>query len=188
MKRSRKLEKHVAGMALAVVCTLVCLPTSLSAQGSGRIEGFAGYYFAAELEENVSYGVRGTWMASPGWGIMGSYERYEKNDGEGYGQSGNVDAQIDSLEASYVALPWGESFEIFTGLGLTDLDVDAHVNDPAVDLQKSTLSFHVGMGYRAALGENLYLRPEVRARMYEAGNSTVDISASLALGWSWDND
>ena len=44
------------------------------------------------------------------------------------------------------------------------------------------------MGYRAALGENLYLRPEVRARMYEAGNSTVDITASLALGWSWDND
>ena len=108
--------------------------------------------------------------------------------GEGYGQSGNVDAQIDSLEASYVALPWGEGFEIFTGLGLTDLDVDAQVNNPAVDLQKSTLSFHVGMGYRAALGENLYLRPEVRARMYEAGNSTVDITASLALGWSWDND
>ena len=188
MSRSQKPGTYVAGMALAVVGTLVCLPTSLSAQSSGRIEGFAGYYFAEELEENVSYGLRGTWMASPGWGIMGSYERYEKNDGEGYGRSGNVDAQIDSLEASYVALPWGESFEIFTGLGLTDLDVDAHVNNPAVDLQKSTLSFHVGMGYRAPLGENLYLRPEVRARMYEAGNSTVDITASIALGWSWDND
>ena len=91
---------------------------------------------------------------------MAAYERYEKNDGEGYGRSGNVDAQIDSLEASYVALPWGEGFEIFTGLGMTDLDVDTHVTNPAVDLQKSTLSLHVGMGYRAALGENLYLRPE----------------------------
>jgi hypothetical protein len=188
MNRSKKRGTYIAGMALAVVGSLLCLPTSLSAQSSGRIEGFAGYYFAEELEQNVSYGVRGTWMAAPGWGIMGSYERYEKNDGEGYGRSGNVDAQIDSLEASYVALPWGESFEIFTGLGLTDVDVDAHVNNPAVDLQKSTLSVHVGIGYRAMLGENLYLRPEARARIYEAGNSTVDISASLALGWSWDTD
>lgn len=188
MKSSTKLEKYLAGMALAVVGTLVCSPASLRAQSSGRIEGFAGYYFAEELEENVSYGLRGTWMASPGWGIMGSYERYEKNDGEGYGLSGNVDAQIESLEASYVAYPWGESFEIFTGLGLTDIDVDAHVDNPAVDLTKSTLSVHVGLGYRAMLGTNLYLRPEARARIYEAGNSTVDISASLALGWSWDTD
>ena len=188
MNRSQKLGRYVAGMALGVVGTLVCLPASLLAQSSGRVEGFAGYYFAEELDANVSYGLRGAWMASPGWGIMGSYERYEKNDGEGYGRSGNVDAQIDSLEASYVAYPWGESFEIFTGLGLTDVDVDAHVNNPAVDLQKSTLSVHFGIGYRAMLGENLYLRPEARARIYEAGNSTVDISASLALGWSWDTD
>lgn len=188
MNRSKMLGRYVAGMAVGAVGILVCLPASLLAQSSGRVEGFVGYYFAEELDANVSYGVRGTWMPSKGWGIMGSYERYEKNDGGGYGRSGNVDAQIDSLEASYVAYPWGESFEIFTGLGLTDLDVDAHVNNPAVDLTKSTLSLHVGVGYRAMLGTNLYLRPEARARIYEAGNSTVDISASLALGWSWDTD
>ena len=102
--------------------------------------------------------------------------------------AGNVDAQIDSLEASYVALPWGEGFEIFTGLGVTDLDVDAHVNNPDVDLTKSTLSLHVGVGYRAMLGSNLYVRPEVRARVYDAGDNTIDFTASIALGWRWDND
>ena len=166
----------------------MALPSGLQAQSQGRIEGFVGYYFAEELEENVSYGVRGIWMPSKGWGIMASYERYEKNDGKGYGQGGNVDAQIDSLEASYVAYPWGEGFEIFSGLGVTDLNVDAHVNNPSVDLKKSTLSVHAGVGYRAMLGENLYLRPEIRARAYEAGDNTLDISASIALGWRWDND
>lgn len=177
------------GWTLAVFMTFgAASPARVEAQSQGKIEGFAGYYFAEELEENVSYGVRGTWMASKGWGIMGSYERYTQDNGDGYGLSGNVDAHLESLEASYVACPWGESFEIFTGLGLTDVDVDAHVENPAVDLTKSTLSMHVGVGYRAMLGDNLYLRPELRARIYEAGNSTVDISATVALGWKWDTD
>ncbi len=188
MQLSQRLGKVVAGAIVAVVVGFAGMPSSVQAQSQGRIEGFAGDYFAEELDANVSYGVRGTWMPSPGWGIMAAYERYEKNDGSGYGRSGNVDAQIDSLEASYVALPWGEGWEIFSGLGLTDVDVDAHVDNPAVDLTKSTLSLHVGVGYRAMLGENLYLRPEARARIYDAGNSTVDITASIALGWSWDND
>ena len=102
-----------------------------------------------------------------------------------------------AVVAGFLGLPSGlqaqsqgqiEGFEIFSGLGLTDIDVDAHVNNPDVDLTKSTLSVHAGVGYRAMLGDNLYLRPEARARIYEAGNSTVDISASIALGWSWDND
>jgi hypothetical protein len=178
----------VAGSVVAVFVALIVAPSGVAAQSQGRIEGFVGYYFPEELEENVSYGLRGTWMPSKGWGIMAAYERYDKNDGEGYGRPGNVDSQIQSLEASYVALPWGESFEIFSGLGVTDLEVDAHVNNPDVDLTKSTLSVHVGVGYRAMLGSNLYLRPEARARVYDAGDSTVDFSASFALGWSWDNE
>lgn len=188
MQLSPKLGRVVAGAVAAVVACLVAVPSSLQAQSQGQVEGFVGYYFAEELDANVSYGLRGTWSPSKGWGIMGSYERYEKNDGKGYGRPGNVDAQIQSIEASYVARPWGEGFEIFSGLGLTDIDVDAHVNNPDVDLTKSTLSVHAGVGYRAMLGDNLYLRPEARARVYEAGNSTVDISASIAFGWSWDND
>jgi len=188
MQRSNRSGRVVAGAVAAVMACLAFAPSSARAQSQGRVEGFVGYYFAEELEENVSYGLRGTWMASKGWGIMGSYERYEKNDGEGYGRPGNVDAQIQSLEASYVALLWGEGFEIFTGLGVTDLEVDAHVDNPAVDLTKSTLSIHVGLGYRAELGTNLYLRPELRARTYDAGDSTIDFTASIALGWRWDTD
>ena len=188
MQLSQRMCRMVAGTIAGVVAGLVAMPSGAQAQSQGQIEGFVGYYFAEELDANISYGLRGAWSPSKGWGIMGSYERYEKNDGKGYGRPGNVDAQIQSIEASYVARPWGEGFEIFSGLGLTDIDVDAHVNNPAVDLTKSTLSLHVGAGYRAMLGENLYLRPEARARIYDAGNSTVDISASIALGWSWDND
>ena len=188
MQLSSRVGKVVAGAIVVVVAGFLGTPSNLQAQSQGQVEGFVGYYFAEELDANVSYGVRGTWMPAKGWGIMASYERYEKNDGKGYGRSGNVDAQIDSLEASYVALPWGEGFEIFTGLGVTDLDVDAHVNNPDVDLTKSTLSLHVGVGYRAMLGSNLYVRPEARARVYEAGDTTMDVTASIALGWSWDND
>lgn len=177
-------------LAGAVICMawVAAQPAPLQADGRGRIEGFAGYYFAEELDANVSYGVRGAWMPSRGWGLMASYERYEKNGGKGYGRPGNVDAQIDSLEVSYVAYPSGENFELFTGLGVTDLAVDAHVNNPQVDLNKTTLSAHVGLGYRAMLGSNLYLRPEVRARVYDAGDNTIDVIPSIALGWSWDND
>lgn len=188
MQLSARLGKAVQGTIVAVIAGFVGAPSGLQAQSQGRVEGFVGYYFAEELEENVSYGLRGTWMPSKGWGIMASYESYEKNDGKGYGRSGNVDARIQSLEASYVAFPWGEGFEIFSGLGVTDLDVDAHVNNPDVDLTKSTLSIHAGVGYRAQLGTNLYLRPEIRARAYEAGDNTLDFSASVALGWRWDND
>ncbi|MEO8198824.1 MAG: outer membrane beta-barrel protein [Thermoanaerobaculia bacterium] len=188
MHRSNRSGRVVAGAVATVLACLVAIPTGLQAQSQGRVEGFVGYYFAEELEENVSYGLRGVWMPSKGWGIMGSYERYQKNDGKGFGRQRNVDAEIQSLEASYVAYPWGEGFEIFTGLGLTDINVDAHVNNPAVDLTKSTLSIHAGIGYRAQLGTNLYLRPELRARTYEAGDNTLDFTASVALGWRWDND
>jgi len=188
MRKTEKLGRLLAWMAPIGMVVMGAMPSSLRAEGRGRIEGFAGYYLAEELDDNVSFGVRGAWMPSPGWGLMASYERFEKNGGKGYGRPGDVDAQIDSLEASYVAYPMGESFEIFTGLGVTDLNVDAHIANPAVDLKKSTLSVHVGLGYRAMLGSDLYVRPEVRARVYDAGDNTIDVTASIALGWSWDND
>lgn len=188
MRKAEKLGRFLAGLAAIGMAMMAAMPSPLRAEGRGRVEGFAGYYLAEELDDNVSFGVRGAWMPSPGWGLMASYERFEKNDGKGYGRPGNVDAQIDSLETSYVAYPTGESFEIFTGLGVTDLDVDAHVSHPAVDLKKTTLSVHAGLGYRAMLGSNLYVRPEVRARVYDAGDNTIDVTASIALGWSWDND
>lgn len=182
------LNRFAIGIATVLALGVVSAPTALRAQDQGRIEGFVGYYFAEELEENVSYGLRGVWMPSKGWGLMLSYERYEKQNGSGYGRSSNVDAEIQSLEASYVAYPWGEGFELFSGLGVTDLQVDAHVEHPAVDLDKAALTIHAGIGYRAQLGANLYLRPEIRARAYEAGDNTLDFSASVALGWRWDND
>ena len=182
------LNRFAVGVAAVLALGLFSAPTALPAQDQGRIEGFGGYYFAEELEENVSYGLRGVWMPSKGWGIMLSYERYEKQNGSGYGRLSNVDAEIQSLEASYVAYPWGEGFELFSGLGVTDLQVDAHVEHPAVDLDKATPTIHAGIGYRAQLGANLYLRPEIRARAYEAGDNTLDFSASVALGWRWDND
>ncbi len=188
MREAENLGRLLAGMAALAVAVMASQPAPLRAEGRGRIEGFAGYYLAEELDDSVSFGVRGAWMPSPGWGLMASYERFEKNGGKGYGRPGNVDARIDSLEASYVAYPTGESFEIFTGLGVTDLNVDAHIANPAVDLEKSTLSAHVGLGYRAMLGDSLYIRPEIRARVYDAGDNTIDLTASLALGWSWSND
>jgi len=184
MKKTQKLGLFWLGAA----AWMAALPSPVRAESRGRAEGFAGYYVAEELDDNVSFGVRGAWLPSGGWGLMASYERYEKNGGKGYGRAGGVDAQIDSLEISYVAYPTGENFELFTGLGLTDLEIDAHVANPAVDLEKATLSAHVGVGYRAMLGANLYLRPEVRARVYDAGDNTVDFTASIALGWSWAND
>ena len=58
-------------------------------------------------------------------------------------------------------------------------DVDS-VNHPVPPL---TAADHAHDA-RAMLGSNLYLRPEIRARVYDAGDNTIDVTASIALGFS----
>lgn len=174
------------GAFLALAVALIGTSPAF-AEGEGRVEGFAGYYFGEELAEDVSYGARGAWRPSPGWGLMASFESFSLSGDDGYGES-NVDADIAHFEVSFLAYPTGKSFEMFCGLGYADVSVDTHVPGAAVDLDKGSLSLHVGLGYRAALGDTFYLRPEVRARSYDVVDSTIDVTASIALGFSWAND
>lgn len=156
--------------------------------GDGRVEGFAGYYFAEETDEDISFGVRGGWDSGRGWGLMLGFETFETS-GEGYGVRNGVDADISHLELSYVAYPGGSGFELFSGLGATDLDVDIPVHGHvAGDLDGATLSIHAGVGYRANLGDSLYIRPEIRARTYDAEDETIDFTASIAIGFRWEGD
>ena len=171
----------IGGLGLAALLWLV---NAVPATASGRIEGFAGYYVAEELEEDISYGVRGTWESDRGWGLMLSYESFD-TDGSGYGEPGNVDGKLEHLELSFVSRLGGGGWEIFSGIGTTDVNVDTHVPGASVDLDKSSFSIHAGLAYRMDLGDVLYLRPEARARLYKVGDETIDYTGSIALGFRW---
>ena len=167
--------------------SLLLLAAAPAWAGDGRLEGFAGYYFAEELEEDVSFGVRGGWDFGNGWGLLAAYEMFDTT-GEGYGVASNVEGEMSHLELSFVAYPGGGGFELFSGLGATDLDVDIPVPGHIANVDQTELSIHAGVGYRMVLGDTLYLRPEVRARVYDAVDETIDITASVALGFQWNGD
>jgi hypothetical protein len=171
-----------AGAAFGALLLVATPPV----EAGGRVEGFAGYYFAEELEEDLAYGVRAGWDSGNGWGLMWSFEMFE-TAGEGYGVRDGVDGDITHLELSYVAYPGDSGFELFSGLGATDLDIDIPVPGHIADLEGTELSIHAGIGWRWEAGDTLYLRPELRARVYEAEDETIDITASLALGFDWGN-
>ena len=65
--------------AAAAFGALLCF-VAPPAEAGGRVEGFAGYYFAEELEEDLAYGVRAAWDSGNGWGLMGSVELFETTD------------------------------------------------------------------------------------------------------------
>ena len=168
------------------VATVLLIGSGVPAHaGDGRVEAFAGYYFAEELPEDVSFGLRGAWESGRGWGLMLSYERFE-SDGAGYGEPSNVDGEVQHLELSYIAYPTGGGFELFSGIGTTDVNVDPHVAGASVDLDKASFSVHAGIAYRWDLGDAVYLRPELRARLYKVADETIDYTASIAFGFRWD--
>ncbi len=170
---------RVGAVALAGFFTLA------PAFADGRVEGFAGYYFPEESDEADSYGVRAGWDSGHGWGLLGSVESFETS-GAGYGEVRGVDTEIRHYELSYVAYPRGESFELFSGLGATDIDIQTDLAGADVSFAGTEISIHAGLAYRAFLGDSVYLRPEIRVRAYEAGDTTIDATASIALGFRWD--
>ena len=133
------------GVGLATLFALGAVAPALA--GDGRIEAFAGYYVAEELEEDISYGLRGGWDSGRGWGLMLSYEQFE-TDGKGYGEPSGVEGELAHLELSYVAYPGGSGFELFSGIGGTIVDVDTGVPGAIVDLDKTVFSIHAGVAYR----------------------------------------
>lgn len=157
-----------------------------AAAGDWRGEGFVGYTFPEELEGDVAYGARLAWDSKRGWGFLLSYEMFETG-GEGYGLDGGVDGGVDAelahLELSWVARPGAGAFELFSGVGATDLDVESFFPGLIAGLDGTELSIHAGIGYLIDLGDVIYLRPELRARMYDAEDETIDFTASLAIGF-----
>jgi hypothetical protein len=178
------MKRWVIGAA-AVFC-LLWISTPASAAEGWRLEGFAGYYIAEEVDEDISYGVRGMWDTGNGWGVMASYEAFDVN-GPGFGESFDFDTSLEHLELSYVA-SLGKGWELFTGVGAAKMDADHNVQGAVVDLDKTSFSVHSGVAYRADLGDVVYLRPEVRARIYKIGDETVDVTASVALGFHFGGD
>ena len=175
------MKRSGACGAMALGLLLLAAPAKA---GDSRLEAFAGYYFAEETEEDISYGARYGWDSSRGWGLMASYEAFE-TEGSGYGEPRGIEAEIQQIELSWVAYPGQSGFELFTGVGCAIVDVDHGIAGAVVDLDKSVFSVHAGAGYRFDLGEVLYLRPEVRLRGYDVGDETLDVTASLAIGFDF---
>jgi len=168
----------------AIFSLLMAVPPA-HADGS-RIEAFAGYYFAEETDDDISFGGRYGWDSGNGWGLMASYEAFEV-DGPGYGIARDVEAEIQQVEVSWVAYPGGGGFDLFTGVGAAMVDVDHGIPGAVVDLDDTVVSVHAGAGYRFDLGDVVYLRPEVRLRGYDVGDETLDVTASIAIGFDFGN-
>jgi hypothetical protein len=177
------------GITAALAASVLFLSFAAPAlAGDSRIEAFVGYYYPEELDSDVSYGARYGWDSGRGWGWMLAYEMFETT-GTGYHAAGvpvrNVDAERSHLEVSWVTYPTGKGLELFLGAGATAIDDDIPVHGHIGDFDKTTFSFHSGIGWRGELGETLYWRPELRFRMYDAEDETVDITASIALGFDF---
>ena len=177
------MKRFVAYGAMAVALLLISAPAKA---GDSRLEAFAGYYFAEETEDDISFGARYSWDSGRGWGLMASYETLEV-EGAGYNVPGGVEAELQQIEASWVLHPRNGNFDLFAGLGATILDVDHGVAGPIIDLDDTVISTHAGAGYRFDLGDVVYLRPEVRMRTYDIGDQTLDFSASVAIGFDFGN-
>ena len=176
---------------------LFALPSPSAAQGlpaaeERHLEAFAGYYLtdADVFDDALSLGGRAGYRWNR-FGLEGTLSRLE-SDIDLPRQTGELEVLAVDLSVNLYLNP-GSRYEwsIFAGPGWELLDsstrftrFDGEVRE--FSSSDDTFTVHVGVALRFALGERLYLRPDLRVRGYDDDETTLyDVEGSLAVGYSF---
>ncbi len=170
----RRTASWWAALTLAVVLASV---GGSPAAAEGSFEVYLGYYFPDEegVDEDLTYGIRLGHRLSDRFGLEGTLGRYETEV-----FFVDVEAIFADLSLVFFTNPGSTAeFLIFGGPGWAFLEAEAG----SMEATEDSLTAHLGVGLKIALGERTYLRPDVRGRWFEEGEDDLDLEVSLALGF-----
>lgn len=164
--------------ASAVLLVALAPPAASAQAGTGAFELYGGYYFPDEdlLDDDLTYGIRGTYRWTDALAFEATVGRYEEDLGFG------VDFELTLVDFStaWTLNPGSPTeFAFFAGPGWAFLDVSAPFGLSASD---DTFTVHAGVDLQIPLSDRIYLRPDARARYFEQSED-VDLEASVAIGF-----
>lgn len=155
-----------------------------------NLELFTGFYSAASdvVGDETIYGVRGGYDIWEKVGVEVSAGQFDNRaeiliDTEDPGRA--VRLQVFLFDLSIAWRPFGDSWILFAGPGLIDVDYEVFDDLSATDLDSARdFSWHIGAAYRWYLSPGFYLRGDLRAR-YSASDlyRAEDYEVTVAAGW-----
>jgi hypothetical protein len=174
-------------VAAGASCLLVLAPTPAGAQaGTGAFELYGGYYFPENdvLDDDVTYGLRGTYRWTDAVAFELSVGRYETE--RGFAGVARLDYELIlvDLSAAWTFNPGSPAeIAIFGGPGWAFADASARaVGVGALSASDDSFTLHFGVDLQISLSDRVYLRPDVRARYFD-DSEDVDLEASIGIGF-----
>lgn len=154
------------------------------------LELFSGFYSSASeaIGDETIYGVRGGFDVWQKMGVeisAGQFDNRAEVLIDPADPERTVRLQVFLFDVSMAWRPFGDSWILFAGPGLIDVDYEVFDDARVTDLEASRdFSWHMGLAYRWYLSEGFYVRGDLRARY---SNSDLyraeDYEATVAAGW-----
>ncbi len=191
---------------LLVMGTLVLLVMASGSSAWAKVEEhmknfeiFVGNYDPEPdlLDSDPMIGVRFGWDVTRRFGVRTELSYFGQDGDFTDGIStGNLDISYLFADVSVIAFLSPDSrasVELFGGGGGAFNDIDVKITSgPGAgqsigNVSNDSFIFHVGGAVRIQLGEEFYLRPEVRVRYFEnRDDDEADQMVTLAVGWNFD--
>ena len=183
-----------AGLVCLAALLTSCLLSSPADAAQGTFELYSGGYRSdSPLDDEPTFGLRGSYRFSDRWGLEATLGRAGLID---FAFTVDTNARFAELSALWYATP-GRRAEVFFfgGLGVTSFDDEIRIlrQDPDLGFRRyesisstseELATFHAGVGVFFTLVKGLYLRPDLRTRWLDNfADSDIDLEASVALGW-----
>lgn len=175
-----RLLRPLLTLAL-LVAVGIAPPAFAQDRTGGTFELVGGWYMpeASELDDDVTYGLRGGYRFSDSFGFEGSLTIFEAD-------IANTPIGIDFFltDASFKWYPGGgrgsNELVVFGGPGWAVIDVD--LGGFFGSVSEDSINAHAGLAGELSVGETVYFRPDVRARWIEE-TEDIDLETTLALGF-----
>ncbi len=170
-------KRTAAWWAVLTLAVFLASVGGSPAAAEGSFEVYAGLYYPDDevIDEDLTYGIRLGHRFSDHLGLEATLGRYETEV-----FFVDVEAIFVDLSLVFCTNPGDNAeFLIFGGPGWAFLEADAGFMEATDD----SLTAHLGAGLKIALGEKIYLRPDVRGRWFEEGDGGIDLEVSLGLGF-----
>ena len=167
------------GFCILVLLTVLAEVPALHAQNSSELYG--GYKTSDEsaVDDEFVFGFRNNTFFSDNAAIEFAF---------GFSSIGlqfqntELSGDLITLDISVLYYPLSNEFFFFGGGGWADADLDFQLPQGTEFGYEDSLTVNGGLGFRIPFAQKGYVRPEVRARWYEAPG-IIDIEATLALGF-----